>query len=494
MLRISNKQLGRGLFSLWASACLIVTPGATYAQTTPTWAATAAQPASSPRPTASASNAAASTLTTPSLPAIPTPSFPTIPITPPSPTPTLTLPPTVVPTQRPPPHPQIDLQATLRSLQQTLNERYSSPNTSEHPQHEPGQLIVSWPITLSGPPIAQIQASGGTILSVHSLRNLGISMAVVQYSSPGQAEAALPALQNLAPEILADRLARAYPMQASPDRGHDRSQQQARHYALAMLNWKSLTKTQLSQPISIGIIDTAIAAPQALAALSYKSVNLLPYGMRPASTEHGTGIAAAIAAQPSEQFHGAARNAHLRVASIMREITPKLSASHTALIAQALDWLMSEKVQIINLSLGSAHDKVLEQVIRLTLDQGIVLVAAAGNAGPQSPPVYPAAYPGVIAVTAVDTAKQLYSKANRGAYIAIAAPGVDVWLPVAQGKYMSGTSFATPFVAAAVAHLLASQPQQAWNDSSIRQALCQTAQQLPRESQREASGCGLLQP
>jgi subtilisin family serine protease len=59
----------------------------------------------------------------------------------------------------------------------------------------------------------------------------------------------------------------------------------------------------------------------------------------------------------------------------------------------------------------------------------MVLIAAAGNAGPNSPPEFPGAYPSVIAVTATDSRDVLYPGANRGNYIAVAAPGVDVLVP-----------------------------------------------------------------
>ena len=107
----------------------------------------------------------------------------------------------------------------------------------------------------------------------------------------------------------------------------------------------------------------------------------------------------------------------------------------------------------------------------------------------------------MIAVTAVDAQKRLYARANRGAYVAIAAPGVDVWVPLAvndsKGKYMSGTSFASPFVAAAVAQAIAqgstSQPKTATPTSaqSILQTLCSKAADIGPKGPEV--GCGLLQ-
>jgi hypothetical protein len=118
-------------------------------------------------------------------------------------------------------------------------------------------------------------------------------------------------------------------------------------------------------------------------------------------------------------------------------------------IARALDWLLSRRVRVINLSLAGPPNAALKEVIRRTQARGGVVVAAAGNGGPAAPPAYPAAYPGVVAVTAVDRAGRVYRYANHGAYIVVAARGVD--LTPMPGRTLSGTSYASPIVAAMLA-------------------------------------------
>ena len=83
--------------------------------------------------------------------------------------------------------------------------------------------------------------------------------------------------------------------------------------------------------------------------------------------------------------------------------------------------------------------------------RGIILIAAAGNAGPKSPPLYPAADRNVIAVGATDANDKLFEASNRGSYLAVAAPGVDLLLPSPDEKYQvaSGTSFAAAYVSGA---------------------------------------------
>jgi subtilisin family serine protease len=111
---------------------------------------------------------------------------------------------------------------------------------------------------------------------------------------------------------------------------------------------------------------------------------------------------------------------------------------------------------VINMSVAGPPNKVLLKVIGQAARRGMVLLAAAGNNGPKAPPAYPAAAESVLAVTAVDRHRQIYRKANRGAYIDFAAPGVSLWTAVpGGGRFQSGTSFAVPFVAALAALALA---------------------------------------
>ena len=87
------------------------------------------------------------------------------------------------------------------------------------------------------------------------------------------------------------------------------------------------------------------------------------------------------------------------------------------------------------MSFTGPMDPLLERIIKEAADKGVIFIAAAGNNGPKGAPVYPAAYPEVIAVTATDEKDKLYGKANRGDYICIAAPGVDIIAPALKGSY-----------------------------------------------------------
>lgn len=249
-------------------------------------------------------------------------------------------------------------------------------------------------------------------------------------------------------------------------------------------------------PVVLGMVDTEIAAPQLLATSSIKVRRFFANTDKPASADHGSAVAAIIASKSlASGFHGLAQGVHLRSAGVMREVAAGVSATNTVLVAQAIDWLMSENTQVINLSLGSAPDAVMAAVVSKAVSAGVVLVAAAGNGGGAAAPSYPAAYPGVIAVTAIDANKQLYTRANHGSYIAISAPGVDVWVPVGKGKYMSGTSFAAPFVTAAIAQMLAQNPQPKGSQitQKLIKTLCSTSLPLSKQNPSSEFGCGLMQ-
>ena len=413
------------------------------------------------------------------------------------------------PTQTPTPTPQggggggggfgfsLDLGSVLRAVQtvQALNaqERYTSPDTTSLNAYEPRQIIMSWENAQQSQAAAAVQAVGGTLLANEALPNLGLNIVVLSFASDTLVAQALTQLR-VRPGITADRHAIAYPMQQTT------TAVPAKQYAHELLKAPPKGSGKLGASMTVGIIDTEVTNADSLALANFKGKRIFADTDKPAPADHGNAVASIVAAS-GNGFEGLAQGVTLRSAGVMREVAPGINATNTLLVAQALDWMIGEKVQVVNLSLGSASDAVLGAVVTKSLGAGLVLVAAAGNGGPLAAPSYPAAYPGVIAVTAVDAQKRLYVRANRGAYVAIAAPGVDVWVPLAvndsKGKYMSGTSFASPFVAAAVAQAIArgtaSQPKTAAPTSaqSILQTLCSKAADIGPKGPEV--GCGLLQ-
>ncbi|UUZ52743.1 S8 family serine peptidase [Massilia sp. H-1] len=128
----------------------------------------------------------------------------------------------------------------------------------------------------------------------------------------------------------------------------------------------------------------------------------------------------------------------------------------------ALAWMARERVAVVNLSIVGPPNQTLERVVGAMVKRGHLLVAAVGNDGPAAPPLYPASYPGVVGVSAVDKRGRVLPEAGRGAHVMFAAPGNNM-VSAAPGappyRQVRGTSFASPIVAAMLA-LTLSRPDQ----------------------------------
>jgi subtilisin family serine protease len=142
------------------------------------------------------------------------------------------------------------------------------------------------------------------------------------------------------------------------------------------------------------------------------------------------------------------------------------------------------------MSFAGPKDALIERGIAAAAARGIVMVAAAGNAGPKSPPLYPAANTNVIAVSATDAQDRLFTASNRGSYVAIAAPGVDIFLPAPDEKYQmtSGTSFSAAYVSGLAALMLERNPS--LKPAEVRAILVKTARDIGAPGRDDLFGAG----
>ncbi|MCZ6709989.1 MAG: S8 family serine peptidase, partial [Gammaproteobacteria bacterium] len=166
---------------------------------------------------------------------------------------------------------------------------------------------------------------------------------------------------------------------------------------------------------------------------------------------HGTAVVGIIAANADNGIgsYGVAPKSEILALKACQPEDGGLQARcWTSTLVKALDVAMVKDAGVINMSLTGPPDDLLARYVGLAIDQNRVVVAAAGNGGPNAKPGFPAALPGVLAVTAVDAADGLYAKANLGDYIDVAAPGVDIVAPAPNGDYppLSGTSMAAAHV------------------------------------------------
>jgi hypothetical protein len=204
---------------------------------------------------------------------------------------------------------------------------------------------------------------------------------------------------------------------------------------------------------------------------------------------HGTAMAGAIAAHRT-MLGTAPRVGLLTVRAFSAAANNAEGTTFT--ILKGLDWAADEGARIVNMSFAGPSDPRLRDALQKAYRKGIVLIAAAGNAGPNSPPLYPGAYPSVIAVTATDSRDALFPDANRGNYIAAAAPGVDVLAPAPDGNYQltTGTSVAAAEVSGVAALLIERNP--ALTPAAVRKILIDTARRLGPKGRDPNFGAGLV--
>ena len=211
-------------------------------------------------------------------------------------------------------------------------------------------------------------------------------------------------------------------------------------------------------------------------------------GVEDSPHAHGTGMAGAIVSH--RKLLGIAPGA--RIIAI-RAFSPRASntESTTYHILRGIDHAVTNNVRIINMSFAGPRDPSIERALKAAYDKGVVLIAAAGNAGPRAPALYPAADPNVIAVTATDVDDRLFAGANRGNHVAISAPGVDILVPAPAGEYQvtTGTSVATAHVSGVVALMLERNAK--LTPAEVRRILTASAKRLGPANQ---FGAGLVDP
>jgi len=258
-------------------------------------------------------------------------------------------------------------------------------------------------------------------------------------------------------------------------------------YVLQKLRLIDVHRVLRGDNVTIAVIDSEIDAahPDLTGAVTstYEAI-----GVDDKPHPHGTGMAGAIGSH--FRLMGIAPNVH--ILAIHAFSTKASSAQSTTFaILKGLDYAAENGVRIINMSFAGPRDPTLEKAIKAAYDRGIIMIAAAGNAGPKSPPLYPAADPNVIAVTATDENDKLFPGANRGRYIAVAAPGVDILVPAPDSTYQltTGTSVATAHVSGIIALMLERNPK--LTPADVRRILIASSTRLGPNDQ---FGAGLVDP
>jgi subtilisin family serine protease len=257
-------------------------------------------------------------------------------------------------------------------------------------------------------------------------------------------------------------------------------------YALVKLRLPEAHRLAHGLGIRLAVIDSGIDAKhRELAGSVIDRFDALATSEGP--HVHGTGIAGAIVAHA--RLMGSAPAAQL-VAIRAFSGAANGAQSNSYVILKSLDYAARQNARIINMSFAGPKDPLIERGIAAAAARNIVMIAAAGNAGAKSPPLYPAANPGVIAVSATDAQDHLFQASNRGSYIAVAAPGAELFLPAPDEKYQmtSGTSFSAAYVSGLAALMLERNP--ALKPAELRAMLEKSARDLGSPGRDDLFGAG----
>ena len=259
-------------------------------------------------------------------------------------------------------------------------------------------------------------------------------------------------------------------------------------YALAKLHLPQAHRFATGDRVLVAVIDSGIdiTHPEiaGFVAASFDALN-----SKEPPHPHGTAMAGAIVAHA--RLMGVAPAA--RILAIRAFGAHSTGAEGTTLtLLRAIDWAVAHHARIINMSFAGPSDPEIAHALAAAHKKGVVLVAASGNAGAKSPPLFPASDASVIAVTATDAGDKLFKLANRGKHIAVAAPGVEIIGPSTNGGYQisTGTSVAAAQVSGVAALLLERKPD--LRPDALRKILTSTATDLGPKGQDSQFGAGLV--
>jgi hypothetical protein len=331
------------------------------------------------------------------------------------------------------------------------NQAPQQPAVTSAPQFVPDEVVVRMAqATPEAVDVAVGQTHGLQLLERSIIGHLGVRLVRYRVLNNRPLAAAVAALQG-DPRVLGPQLNYYYRHlqgDADPSNGLQ--------YALVKLDVARAQTVARGGGTLIAVIDSGV--DQSHPDLQGSVVEAFSAVSGNGSDPHGTEISGIISANGI--VRGVAPEAKLLDVRVFAGERGRQSTATTFNLVRGIDWALSKRARVLNMSFTGPSDSLLEESIKKAAAMGAITVAAAGNGGPQAAPAYPAAYAGVIAVTAIDVDDRLYSLANRGSYISVAAPGVDVLAPSGNHAHqiVSGTSYAAAHVSAVVALMIERYP------------------------------------
>ncbi len=369
---------------------------------------------------------------------------------------------------------------TVKPADATPNNAKSIPNHLFHADpKDPSNQFERDQLLVANPPPGFPAASAGLgyqVIEQSQMEGLGLTVAVVKIPRGKTVPQAVQELSRRFPGALVDA-------------NHTFETQARGTHARGAMGWRN-AKASCGRGVRLGMIDSGVDGNHA--ALKGQNVRFRSFhskGQKPGPRVHGTAVASMLVGKP--RWGGLLPGAELFAASMFETKKNGKKAGTGRGLLKSLNWLAKSKVHAVNLSVAGTDNKVLRFAFDKAQKRGVVLVAAAGNWGRSDKPAYPAAYKHVVAVTAVNAKKLIYSHANSGKYIDFAAPGVRIFTAIPGGtKVMSGTSFASPYIAALLASEIAYKGRR--KTSTLRSALQRKSVDLGKKGRDDVFGYGFV--
>ncbi|MFZ3583768.1 S8 family serine peptidase [Loktanella sp. DJP18] len=362
-----------------------------------------------------------------------------------------------------------------------------APPPPPPPVAVPNEIVV---LALADADLAALQAQGFTLIEERSLESLD---AVARRLRTPQG-VTLTAARDLV---------RAQPSGTTADLNHYYRSEQGFDPGCAGIDCPIRTGFGWTLPtdraqgcgagLRIGVVDTGLNPDhETFAGADLTVLDFAPLQDGASRALHGTAVAALLVGRPDTRSPGLVPQASVVAIDPFHRTGGDERADVFSLL-DAIDRVAQQDVGVLNLSLAGPPNAALTQLVRhLVTNRDIVVVAAAGNAGPRAKPQHPAAIAEVLAVTAVDRDQQVYRRAVQGVHIDLAAPGVDVWTAasVSGARPKTGTSFAVPFVTAAAGLLRLAEPD--LSAVAVKARLKAAATDLGPEGMDPVFGAGLV--
>lgn len=270
----------------------------------------------------------------------------------------------------------------------------------------------------------------------------------------------------------------------------------SKQWGYARLGGPALNSHNQGLGVVVAVIDTGVDAThpdlEGKVLDGWDSMNKDGKGTRDPNG-HGTHIAGIIAATPDNGIGVAGIAPGVKILPV--RVLDSSGNGDDGELAIGIIWAVDNGADVLNISIGGAvPSELLEGSLDYALSRNVVVVVAAGNGALNgNVPSYPGAYPQVLTVGAVDSSNKIAAYSSTGDYLDIVAPGSWIRSTWPQNSYQwsSGTSMATPFVAASAAILIASTGERG---SQISSKLEMSAIDLGAAGKDSIYGFGLVNP